>query len=234
MAKNNENINSNKTVIYSIFIILVFLLIITVAGMKIAQDKSESERLAQSESSNQYSSGAEDENIAKADTSASANASEDTNETAQEDAQTTTAQKTVSLDDISDPVSSKEITMAYSYNTSPVYSPTLNEYRSDHMGADISAQAGEEVKAAMDGKIEKIYDDGKLGRCVVIDHGSNIKTVYGNLNESVSVSEGQVVTKGAVIGKVGATAKFEIDDPSHLHFEIWQDGKSIDPALYIK
>ncbi len=115
-----------------------------------------------------------------------------------------------------------------------MYSVTLGEYRSDHTGADISAKVGDSVKAALDGKIEKIYDDAKLGKCIVINHGSNIKTVYGNLDETVSVKEGQSVTKGTVIGKVGTTAKFEIDDAPHVHFEIWQNGKTVDPAKYIK
>lgn len=233
MLKKNENRNNNKTVIYSIFTILVFLLLVTVAGTKIIQDKNASDKLSELENSQSQDLGRDDENIA--DETANANADTNTDkDSTDETASTTTAAKTVSLDDISSPVSGKEITMAYSYNTTPVYSVTLGEYRSDHMGADISAKAGDNVKAVLDGKIEKIYDDAKLGKCIVINHGSNIKTVYGNLDETVSVKEGQSVTKGTVIGKVGATAKFEVDDAPHVHFEIWQNGKTVDPAKYIK
>ncbi len=233
MLKKNENRNNNKTVIYSIFTILVFLLLVTVAGTKIIQDKNASDKLSELENSQSQDLGRDGENIA--DETANANADTNTDkDSTDKTASTTTAAKTVSLDDISSPVSGKEITMAYSYNTTPVYSVTLGEYRSDHMGADISAKAGDNVKAALDGKIEKIYDDAKLGKCIVINHGSNIKTVYGNLDETVSVKEGQSVTKGTVIGKVGATAKFEVDDAPHVHFEIWQSGKTVDPAKYIK
>lgn len=232
MLKMNENRNNNKTVIYSIFTILVFLLLVTVAGTKIIQDKNASDKLSELEKTQSQNLGRENDNIA--DETANANAGTNTADSTDKPATTTTTAKTVSLDDILSPVAGKEITMAYSYNTTPVYSVTLGEYRSDHMGADISAKVGDSVKACLDGKIEKIYDDAKLGKCIVINHGSNIKTVYGNLDEKVSVKEGQSVTKGTVIGKVGTTAKFEVDDPPHVHFEIWQNGKSIDPAKYIK
>jgi len=233
MLKNIENRSNNKTVIYSIFTILVFLLLVTVAGTKIIQDKNASDKLSQLENSQSQNLGRDNENIA--DETANANADTNNNSTDKSAAvSTTTATKTVSLTDISSPVAGKEITMAYSYNTTPVYSTTLGEYRSDHMGVDISAKAGDSVKAVLDGKIEKIYNDAKLGKCVVINHGNNIKTVYGNLDETVNVKEGQSVTKGTVIGKVGATAKFEVDDAPHVHFEIWQNGKTVDPAKYIK
>lgn len=235
MLKNIENRSNNKTVIYSIFTILVFLLLVTVAGTKIIQDKNASDKLSQLENSQSQNLGRDDENIA--DETANANAGTNTsNDSADKSASasTTTAAKTVSINDISSPVAGKEITMAYSYNTNPVYSATLGEYRSDHMGADIAAKAGDSVKAVLDGKIEKVYDDAKLGKCIVINHGNNIKTVYGNLDATVNVKEGQSVTKGTVIGKVGATAKFEVDDAPHVHFEIWQNGKTVDPAKYVK
>ncbi|NMC56427.1 MAG: M23 family metallopeptidase [Eubacteriaceae bacterium] len=231
MLKNIENRSNNKTVIYSIFTILVFLLLVTVAGTKIIQDKNASDKLSQLENSQNQDLG-RDGNIA--DETANANAGTNTNTDKSASASTNTATKTVSLTDISSPVAGKEITMAYSFNTTPVYSTTLGEYRSDHMGADISAKAGDSVKAVLDGKVEKIYDDAKLGKCVVINHGNNIKTVYGNLDATVNVKEGQSVTKGTVIGKVGTTAKFEVDDAPHVHFEIWQNGKTVDPAKYIK
>lgn len=232
MLKNIENRSNNKTVIYSIFTILVFLLLVTVAGTKIIQDKNASDKLSQLENSQSQDLGRNNENIA--DETANANADTNTTKSTDKSAAATTATKTVSLTDISSPVAGKEITMAYSYNTTPVYSTTLGEYRSDHMGVDISAKAGDSVKAVLDGKIEKIYDDAKLGKCIVINHGNNIKTVYGNLDATVNVKEGQSVTKGTVIGKVGTTAKFEAEDAPHVHFEIWQNGKTVDPAKYIK
>ena len=41
------------------------------------------------------------------------------------------------------------------------------------------------------------------------------------------------VEKGQVIGAVGKTAPFEIEDPPHLHFEVLKDGENIDPEQYL-
>jgi murein DD-endopeptidase MepM/ murein hydrolase activator NlpD len=242
--KKNENENkNNKSAVYSIFTILVLLLLVTVAGTKIIQDRNEKNKLSELENSayeDEIDIGREIENIAdepaSAQTDINTEEDEKTNEESVSNTTQTTATKevTVSLKDIQNPVSQTKITMAYSYNTDPVFSVTLNEYRSDHMGIDIAAKTGEDVKAALDGTVEKVYTDGKLGQCIVLKHGSNIKTVYANLDESVSVKAGQTVKQGNVIAKVGDTAAFEIDDPSHLHFEVWQNDKSIDPTQYIK
>jgi murein DD-endopeptidase MepM/ murein hydrolase activator NlpD len=242
--KKNENKNkNNKSAIYSIFTILVFLLLVTVAGTKIIQDRNEQNKLSELENSayeDEIDIGRDTENIADEQASAQTDTTSATKEEAAEETtapttQTTaTKEVTVSLKDIANPVSKTKITMAYSYNTDPVFSVTLNEYRSDHMGIDISAEIGENVKAAFDGTVEKIYIDGKLGQCIVLKHGSNIKTVYANLDKTISVKVGQTVKQGAIIAKVGDTAAFEIDDPSHLHFEVWQNDKSVDPTQYIK
>jgi murein DD-endopeptidase MepM/ murein hydrolase activator NlpD len=221
-------------------------LLVTVAGTKIIQDRNEKNKLSELENSayeDEIDIGRDTENIAdepasaQTDTTSTAEDEQTDENTTSAAAQTTTTankEETVSLKDIKNPVSKTKITMAYSYNTDPVFSVTLNEYRSDHMGVDISAEIGENVKASLDGTVEKVYTDGKLGQCILLKHGSNIKTVYANLDESVSVKAGQTIKQGDVIAKVGNTAAFEIDDPSHLHFEVWQNDKSIDPTQYIK
>jgi murein DD-endopeptidase MepM/ murein hydrolase activator NlpD len=132
------------------------------------------------------------------------------------------------------PVESAEVTMGFSYNTEPVYSATLKEYRSDHMGVDIGAKTGEKVKAALGGIVQTVYTDGKLGRTVVIAHENGIKTVYSNLEDNINVLEGDDVAQGDVIGYVGKTATFEIEDATHLHFEVYQDDVVVDPTPYIQ
>ncbi|MFZ7133037.1 MAG: peptidoglycan DD-metalloendopeptidase family protein [Eubacteriales bacterium] len=138
------------------------------------------------------------------------------------------------LDNLVNPVGSKEVVMAFSFGTQPVYSATLKEFRSDHTGIDLKAELGQEVKAAFDGKVIKIYNDGKLGKTIVIQHASNVETRYSNLDENISVTLNQTVKAGQGIAKVGKTAAFEIDDEPHLHFEVWKDGKCIDPQPYLQ
>lgn len=109
-----------------------------------------------------------------------------------------------------------------------IYSKTLEQWCT-HKGIDIKSDRGTPVKAAADGVIEKIYHDDKLGITIVIDHGNNIKTKYCNLSTDNMVKEQQEVRQGEVISGVGDTAAFEIGDQPHLHFEVINDGKNIDP-----
>jgi len=114
-----------------------------------------------------------------------------------------------------------------------VYSKTLEQWNS-HNGIDIAADLGTPVKAAMEGTVaEVITNDPKLGIVVILNHGSGIQTLYGNLHSDELVKKGDKVEKGQVIGAVGKTAPFEIEDPPHLHFEVLKDGENIDPEQYL-
>lgn len=112
------------------------------------------------------------------------------------------------------------------------YSKTLDEWTT-HDGVDIKASLGTSVVAAMDGVVSKIYKDDKLGNTVVIKNGI-YETRYANLEDGISVKQGDKVTKGQEIGKVGLSAKFEIAEEPHVHFEILKNGAYLDPSLYFK
>lgn len=137
------------------------------------------------------------------------------------------------LKDMISPVGAKEVVMAFSMGGEPVYSQTLQEFTSEHTGVDLKAEEGQDVKAALKGKVTKIYKDGKLGQTIIIQHSNGIETRYSNLQEKVAVTLNQSVSGGDVIGKVGKTAAFESEDPTHLHFEVWQNGKCVDPSEYL-
>lgn len=143
----------------------------------------------------------------------------------------TKSEATISL---KNPVKENSITMDYSYKTKPVFSATLNEFRSDHMGVDIQGAKGEEVKAAQSGKVIEIIEDARLGKLVTIDHGGGFKTKYGNLSKEIKVTKNQQVKAGQVLGTVGNTALFEIEDDPHVHFEVWKGDKPQDPKTYLK
>ncbi len=114
-----------------------------------------------------------------------------------------------------------------------VYSKTLEQWNS-HSGIDIATDIGTPVKAVMEGTVAEVFsNDPKLGVVVVIDHGGGIKSLYGNLNSDKSVKKGNLIKKGQVIGAVGKTAPYEIEDPPHLHFEVLKDDKNIDPQQYL-
>ncbi|MCI0697957.1 M23 family metallopeptidase [candidate division KSB1 bacterium] len=102
-----------------------------------------------------------------------------------------------------------------------------------HDGVDVSAEPGTEVYATAAGRVEKAensYRPGQgFGKMVVIDHGNGLRTLYGHLSK-VLVKVGQVVDRWDVIGLVGETGRAT---GPHLHYEVWVDGKAINPETHI-
>lgn len=113
------------------------------------------------------------------------------------------------------------------------HNATLNCYY-QHDGVDFSASVGAQVFAAEDGVVESIYkDDILLGTQIVIDHGNDLKTTYTFVEEAEGLKVGASVKKGDVIGRVAEPTGKEYKDGAHLHFEVLENGKSVDPALHL-
>ena len=114
-----------------------------------------------------------------------------------------------------------------------VFSETLNDYR-QHSGIDIHAPILEKVCASEDGVIKEIKNDRFLGLTIIIDHENGFETVYSNLSTTDMVEKGEKIEKGTVISGVGDTAISETGVESHLHFELYKEGKQQNPEEYIK
>ncbi len=113
------------------------------------------------------------------------------------------------------------------------HNQTLNNYY-EHAGVDFVAAAGTEVKAANEGTIESIYkDDILLGTQIVVDHGNGVKTVYRFVTEKEGLKVGAKVQRGEVIATVAEANGNEYKDGAHLHFEVLENGKSVDPTLHL-
>ena len=129
------------------------------------------------------------------------------------------------------PVSGATLGTAYTF----WYNYTLNRYNL-HTGVDFKADAGTQVTAAYAGTVESITDTLLEGGKVVIDHGNGLKTEYASIDVSASLREGDTVEHGDAIGTVSAAADAmgnEYNEGAHLHFEVTQDGESIDPVTYL-
>ena len=129
------------------------------------------------------------------------------------------------------PLADMSLTKDYS-NTALQYSKTLKLWQA-HKAVDLSAEAGTDVLAVMDGTIVDVTYNYLMGNIVKLDVGGGITVVYASLANDVPVKKGDKVTKGSVIGKVGLTAKSEVNDGAHLHLEVLLNGQSVDPNLYL-
>ncbi|HKE15160.1 MAG TPA: peptidoglycan DD-metalloendopeptidase family protein [Kofleriaceae bacterium] len=105
--------------------------------------------------------------------------------------------------------------------------PTRPSGTRTHQGIDMAAPIGTPVHAARGGQVVRAEPStGGFGNVVVIDHGGGVQSYYGHLS-AILVEKGQVVDTGTLVGEVGSTGH---STGPHLHFEVRQDGISIDPT----
>ena len=121
--------------------------------------------------------------------------------------------------------SSKKITSVYGYRIHPIFG-----YKKMHTGIDIGAKKGTDIVAAAGGKVIMAKYYGGYGNCIIIDHGGGMSTLYAHMSAYVA-KNGDWVSAGQVIGKVGSTGN---STGPHLHFEVRINGKTTDPAAYVK
>lgn len=119
-----------------------------------------------------------------------------------------------------------------SYSEQMVFNSTLKRY-SSHLAIDFFAPEGTNVLAVYDGTVESVNTEFLTGTTVIIDHGDGLKTVYNSLADGDSVTVGQQVKSGDVIGTVSASNRQEYTAGAHLHFQVTENGNIIDPVKYL-
>ena len=120
--------------------------------------------------------------------------------------------------------STQRITSQYGYRIHPVY-----KTKKFHSGIDIGAAYGVDIIAAADGVVTLATTNGGYGKCIIINHGSGITTLYGH-SSTMLVESGQRVTKGQLIAKAGSTG---VSTGPHLHFEVRINGATTNPLNYV-
>ncbi len=110
------------------------------------------------------------------------------------------------------------------------YNSAMNDWRT-HDGVDLAADVGCSVHAAANGTVTSIFSDA-AGEGVEIEHENGVKTRYMCLKSVESLSEGDSVAAGDVIGLVGESKGENVTDP-HLHFEVYKDGIAVNPAEFM-
>jgi murein DD-endopeptidase MepM/ murein hydrolase activator NlpD len=99
-------------------------------------------------------------------------------------------------------------------------------YTRMHAGVDFRAAYGLPIYASGNGIVEFAGRHGGHGNYVRLAHGGGIGTGYGHMSR-IAVSPGMRVRQGQVIGYVGSTG---LSTGPHLHYELYKDGRAVNPA----
>lgn len=106
--------------------------------------------------------------------------------------------------------------------------PILN-VQQFHTGVDMAAPGGTAILAAYDGVVVQAAYNSSMGNYVMIDHGSELYTIYMHA-QKLMVSTGDEVARGEQIATVGTTGR---STGNHLHFSVRLNGSYVSPWGYI-
>jgi len=118
-----------------------------------------------------------------------------------------------------------QVSSSYGYRLHP-----KTGARDFHSGMDIAADPGLPVKATADGIVSYAGWSGGSGNLVALEHGFGFSTFFAH-NRLVAVNVGQKVKRGDILGYVGSTGN---STGPHLHYEVWKEGKALDPITFIE
>lgn len=114
----------------------------------------------------------------------------------------------------------------------PVNGVISSHYQADihHFGVDIAAASKESVLATLDGTVIYAGYDPNQGNVIQLQHKNGFVSVYKH-NELLLKEPGEQVVAGEAIALVGNTGK--LSTGPHLHFELWYNGKPVNPEDFI-
>jgi murein DD-endopeptidase MepM/ murein hydrolase activator NlpD len=100
----------------------------------------------------------------------------------------------------------------------------------EHFGIDIAAKEDAPVKSVLDGKVISASYTLETGYVIEVQHKNDLVSIYKH-NSKLLKKPGNFVKAGEVIAFVGNTGT--LSSGPHLHFELWHDGRSLNPKDYI-
>lgn len=118
------------------------------------------------------------------------------------------------------PVSGTTITSSYGNRTHPIL-----KTKKFHRGLDIRVGKGTPLKASFTGVVTYASSKGGYGNLIELERSDGIRVRYAHLDK-ISVSKGDTVKEGQIIGATGNTG---LSTGPHLHFEILIDGSPVNP-----
>jgi murein DD-endopeptidase MepM/ murein hydrolase activator NlpD len=97
-----------------------------------------------------------------------------------------------------------------------------------HNGMDFTSPTGTDIYVTGNGVVEQVGYSGGFGNRVIVNHGFGYKTIYAHMSK-FTVKEGDYVTRGQVVGKVGSTGT---STAPHLHYEVHKNDRVVNPMNY--
>ena len=123
------------------------------------------------------------------------------------------------------------ILINYSMDKS-VYFATLDQFKYSPAMV-VSAKEGEQITAATEGVVTKIYQDNELGNVVEMDLGDGYTLLYGQVHDVV-VTMGQYVTTGQLIARAGAPTKYYSVEGCNVYLKLMKDGEPVNPMNFLE
>ncbi len=126
---------------------------------------------------------------------------------------------------IGNPAPGRSISSTFGVRKDPILgTPAL------HSGMDFRAPLGSSARVTAPGTVIRAGWTGGYGRMVEVQHAGGFTTRYGHLSK-ILVKEGQKLSVGDVVGKVGSSGR---STGPHLHYEVRRNGDAIDPVRFLK
>ena len=104
------------------------------------------------------------------------------------------------------------------------------DIQKEHYGIDIVAPENEAIKASLPGTVILSSWTTETGYTIAVQHENNLISFYKH-NSVLLKKIGEVVKAGDVIAIIGNSG--ELSTGPHLHFELWHQGKAINPEHHI-
>ena len=126
---------------------------------------------------------------------------------------------------------SGEVLIDYSMDAT-TYFQTLDQYKCNS-ALILGSAVDEPVQAAANGQVLSVIENEETGTTLTMDLGNGYQAIYGQLKD-LTVSEGQTVSAGTIIGYVNEPTKYYVKEGANLYFAMRKEGEIIDPMIYIE
>ena len=113
-----------------------------------------------------------------------------------------------------------------------VFFPTLSQYKTNP-AMIIGSEVGQSVKASASGIVKSIVKNEETGTTVTVAIGDGFKVIYGQLKD-VTVSKGDSVSEGQVLGKIAKPTKYYSVEGPNLYYQVKQKNETVNPLVFLR